>query len=59
MQTKIIRLKRRGAKKNAFFEIIITFKKRRGNGSGLEEKLGFISPKGERSIAINCERLGF
>jgi ribosomal protein S16 len=58
MRRKIIRLKRRGAKKNAFFEIVLTFQNRRGNGSGLE-KLGFISPKGQRSIAINCERLGF
>jgi len=60
MRKKIIRLRRRGAVRYACFEIIITFKDRRQNGSGLEEKLGFINSREPlRSIVIDCERLGY
>jgi ribosomal protein S16 len=59
MRTKIIRLRRRGAIRAPFFEIIVTFKDRRSNGSGLEEKLGYINfTNSNRIIVINCERLG-
>jgi len=59
MRTKIIRLKRRGAIRAPFFEIVVTFKNRRSNGSGLEEKLGYINfTNSNRIIIINCERLG-
>ncbi len=34
MRTKIIRLRRKGARRTVFFEIIVTFKNRRANGSG-------------------------
>jgi len=59
MRTKIIRLRRRGAINAPFFEIIVTFKDRRSNGSGLVEKLGYINfTNSNRIIFINCERLG-
>ena len=42
MRKRIIRLRRIGAVRAVYFEVIITFKDRRHNGSGLEEKLGFV-----------------
>jgi ribosomal protein S16 len=58
MRTKIIRLRRKGARRTVFFEIIVTFKNRRANGSGLLEKLGYIDITGS-VIVINGLRLGF
>jgi ribosomal protein S16 len=60
MRKRIIRLRRRGAIRYACFEVIVTFKDRRQNGSGLEEKLGFINSREPlRFVAIDCERLGY
>jgi len=59
MRTKIIRLRRRGTINSPFFEIVVTFKDRRANGSGLIEKLGYINfTNSNRIIFINCVRLG-
>ena len=56
---KIIRLRRKGHKHYAVYEIVVTKKYKRNRADYLE-KLGFFNPNyKERLLFVNLNRLGF